>query len=188
MVKASARRGDFFAPSDSDSEVSDVSSTSRESAKSIDPYMQKQAQLAQKLEEIASKHETEQARQIHICHKEIGILSNSIRMDLIDTRKRLLPFIDDGFVHASRIRKPKRITTIKALKGDNIEAQLKLSIREYRERLRKHMHCREFNELEQCLHNLSILMESRNNAVLLRELRMDIIHAQICLSQYTRWK
>ena len=41
MVKASARRADFFAPSDSDSEESDVSSTSHESAKSIDPYMQK---------------------------------------------------------------------------------------------------------------------------------------------------
>ena len=61
-------------------------------------------------------------------------------------------------------------------------------INEYRERLRKHMHCREFNELEQCLHGLSVMMESRNNAILLRELRMDIIHAQICLSQYTRWK
>ena len=55
MVKASARRTDFFASSEnSDDEDSNNSSKSHESTHSFDPYMKKQAQLAQKLEETAS--------------------------------------------------------------------------------------------------------------------------------------
>ena len=72
-------------------------------------YFKKMAALKHKAETKHPHLETEQARNIYITHREVDLLNSQVKMELIATRNKLMPFIDKGFVHLSRRKKPRNL-------------------------------------------------------------------------------
>ena len=66
---------------------------------------------------------------------------------------------------------------------------LELIVSDYRSKIKAHMRDREFHELDQLLNHLTMkLGDSRHDNELTSQLRLDVIHGQICLASYHEWR
>ena len=111
-------------------------------------------------------------------------------MTLVNTRQKLAPFVDDGFAHENRAKKKKIVVPLVVDRTEKrIDATLELLVSDYRSKIKAHMRDREYHELDQLLNPLTTkLGDSRYDNELTKELRLDVIHGQICLANYHEWR
>ena len=124
--------------------------------------------------------------------RQVGILSNQLSMTLVQTRQKLQPFIDNGFAHEDRKKKTRsnyaemlrKVVNEKRVDQQSFDSV----VHEFRKQIKQHMREREMFELDLLIARLSNLDDSKYNNELYKQLRLDIIHAQICLAGFFEWK
>ena len=105
-------------------------------------------------------------------------------MTLVQTRQKLQPFLDDGVVY-----KDRKIVKKVEDESKRRDADLEERIVKYREQIAGFIENRRYMELEMILNELTLSqIDDIDSLKIYEELRMSIVHGQICLAAFFKWK
>ena len=108
-------------------------------------------------------------------------------MTLVQTREKLKPFIDDGVVHKDRKREVKKEGDDFSIQKKNAKLEEKICANKIR--IQESIEEKNITELEKIVTELTIdLDETPDNVYMQSSLRLNIIHAQICIREFFIWK
>ena len=113
-------------------------------------------------------------------------MSNQLGLTLVITRQKLQPFVDEGVIYKDRkiVNKKKEQDTVKRK-----DAELEERVTAYRDKIHDCITYKRLFELEQVLNELTLSQDDNpDNMKIYKELRMNIIHGQICLASFFKWK
>ena len=134
-----------------------------------------------------AKFPSEEARKLDMLYKEVGIQSNHLGMTLVQTREKLKPFVDDGVVHKDRKKETKRATDDFINQKKN--ADLEERICSYKIKIQESIEEKNIPSLEKIVAELTMdLDDNPDNIYVQQTLRLNIIHAQICIREFFKWK
>ena len=111
-------------------------------------------------------------------------MSNQLGLTLVQTRQKLQPFLDQGVVY-----KDRKIVKIDDNGDEKKNADIEERIVLYREKILHSIENKKMFELETILNELAITLDDNiDNINIYKELRMSIVHGQICLAAFFKWK
>ena len=111
-------------------------------------------------------------------------MGNQLGLTLVQTRQKLQPFLDDGVVYKDR-------KVVKRAQEENKRrnADLEDRIVSYREKIAACIENKRYYELQNLLNDLTISQHDDIDSLkVYEELRLPIIHGQICCAQLFKWK
>ena len=107
-------------------------------------------------------------------------------MTRVQTRSKLQPFIDEGVIYKDRkIVRYKRDDE----KMNHIDPEVEERIMNYKDKIQACIREGTMFELEAIINELTLSMDDNiDNLRIYERLRMNLIHGQICLAHFWRWK
>ena len=148
----------------------------------VNTHIKKRAEFMQK----DSKFPSEGARRLDAAYREVDLMSNQLGLTLVATRQKLQPFVDDGVIYKDRKIVSKKLEESKKNRRD---AELDERIVAYKEKIQETIENSRLFELEQVMNELTLSQDDNpENLKIYKELRMNIIHGQICLASFFKWK
>ena len=108
-------------------------------------------------------------------------------MTLVQTREKLKPFVDDGVVHKDRKRETKKASDDFVNQKKN--AVLEERICAYKIKIQENIEDKNVTNLEKIVNELTMeLDDGPDNLYLQQSLRLSIIHAQIFIREFFKWR
>ena len=109
-------------------------------------------------------------------------------MTLVQTREKLKPFVDNGVVHKDRKHEKKKKDEDDLFKRKKDE-ELEERICNYKAMIQDCIEEKKISELEKIVAKLTQEMQDTPENLYMQQcLRLNIIHAQICIGEFFKWK